>query len=153
MSMDYDSSAEEGGNQDEEEEAVVAAKTGKKTFKDWSLSDRFESRAIDYLSAHEILWDKSHPDHSDKDIKARAWEEFSTALEGAYTAYHLEKWMTNLRSQVGRLKKEQLGVSGQAPHSWTTRRKFLWNNCQFLVEVIRGRSYEVGICNQHSYKL
>jgi hypothetical protein len=56
--------------------------------------------------------------------------------------------MINLRSRVGRMKKANQGVSGQAPAKWTQRKKFLWNNCQFLVEVIRGWSYEVGICNQ-----
>ena len=43
----------------------------------------------------------SHKDYSNKDIVRDTWEEFSVAMDGAYSGKHLKKWATNLRAQVG----------------------------------------------------
>jgi hypothetical protein len=119
--------------------------TGKRQQNNWTLPDPIEKRAIPYLEVHEVLWDKAHKDYANKDVVRDTWAEFSVAMGGAYSAKHLKKWATNLRTQVGRLKKRRLGVSGQAPERWSTRSKFLWNNTQFLLETIQQRSYEVSI--------
>ena len=38
--------------------------TGKRQKNDWSLRDEIEKRAIPYLEAHDVLWDKAHKDGS-----------------------------------------------------------------------------------------
>jgi hypothetical protein len=59
--------------------------TGKKVKADWSLAGHVEARAIPYLECHPILWDKTHPDHANRDIVKQAWKAFSEEMDGAYS--------------------------------------------------------------------
>jgi hypothetical protein len=117
--------------------------TGKRQTNHWGLTDEAEKKAIPYLEVHEVLWDNAHKDHGNKDIVADGWKDFETFMGGAYSAHHLSKWATNLRTQIGRLKKKRQGVSGQAPDRWSCRSKFQWNHAGFLLDTIQERSYEV----------
>jgi hypothetical protein len=78
-------SDEEDEETRERDDGPEASPTGKKVFKSWALSEHWEPIAMEYLRAHDILWDKSHKDHANKDLKKAAWEDFSTAMEGTYS--------------------------------------------------------------------
>jgi hypothetical protein len=83
--MAYSSDEEDEEDATQKDDGQEASPTGKKVFKSWALSDYWEPKAMEYLKAHDILWDKSHKDHSNKDLKKEAWEEFSRATEGTYS--------------------------------------------------------------------
>lgn len=51
--------------------------TGKKAVNDWTIAPEVEVKAVPWLEAHDILWDKRHPQKNRKDLIEQTWEEMA----------------------------------------------------------------------------
>ena len=71
-----------------------------------------------------------------------------------FTGDRIQQWYKGCRDVFGRLKRQYIDQrSGSAPQELKGHRKWVWDNWQFLWDVIKtkneGKETQVGICNQH----
>ncbi|XP_071567132.1 uncharacterized protein [Temnothorax nylanderi] len=97
---------------------------------------------VELYRERRFLYDKSHPDFKDNELKSNAWEEISSIMRDKnlgnfYTAEYCKRRLTNLREQYVRLKKEQNLKSGSIACS--KKKSALLSELSFLDGYIQRR--------------
>ncbi|XP_071641675.1 uncharacterized protein [Temnothorax longispinosus] len=97
---------------------------------------------VELYRERRFLYDKSHPDFKDNELKSNAWKEISSIMRDKnlgtfYTAEYCKRRLTNLREQYVRLKKEQTLKSGSTACS--KKKSALLSELSFLDGYIQRR--------------
>jgi hypothetical protein len=72
-----DTEEEDGG---EKQRSGLEETCGKKVSNDWTLPREVEPQALTYLQAHDIMWNKQHPQFNRSDLVDQAWKDFAAAF-------------------------------------------------------------------------
>ncbi|XP_077278706.1 uncharacterized protein LOC143906466 isoform X1 [Temnothorax americanus] len=99
---------------------------------------------IELYRERRFLYDKSHQDFRDNELKNNAWKEISSIMQSKnmgnfYTAEYCKKKMTSLREKYSKLKKEQDLKSGSA--ACIARKSTLLSELSFLDVYIQRRRH------------
>ena len=103
-----------------------------------AFTDKEEDAIIEFLKNHPEIYNKEHERYADKYHKEALWVEIATELK--LDANDVKRWYTSKRTTFGKVSKNK---SGQAPASFTQRKKWVYDRMSFMHGHIRRKGENI----------
>ena len=112
---------------DEDEEQSAPAVMSKRSRIVTAFTDQEEDAIIEFLQSHPEIYDKEHERYADKYHKEALWVKIAKELK--LDVNDVKRWYTSKRTTFGKVSKTK---SGQAPATFTSRQKWVFDRMSFM---------------------